>query len=184
MSLNKNIATSGANQNNIGIEVTFIKIISQGISWISNATKVAIFGRSLPSSNINLWIEAYALAQQHESDLMKSYLAHLHMRIDNLLAIDKDLLNPQYVEHVVKKLLEIRESFNIQVWVPNGNNQIQEQIDKPAGFLIGSNSIIKSAEPHVALAWSAVSIFLSVSERCIVWQIDHSLTIIACREKP
>ncbi|KAL7904654.1 hypothetical protein GGI35DRAFT_198084 [Trichoderma velutinum] len=162
MSSTKNIATSGANQNNIGIEITFIKIISQGINWISNATKVAIFGKSLPDSNTNLWIGAYALAQQQESDLMESYMNHLDTLIDDPLVIVKDLLNPQYVESAVKKLLDIRKSIKIQIWVSSSNGQIQEQIDKLASFLIGSYPIINSAEPHVALAWPGVSLFLSL----------------------
>ncbi|KAL6799970.1 hypothetical protein J3E68DRAFT_397046 [Trichoderma sp. SZMC 28012] len=77
-------------------------------------------------------------------------------------------MDPSYAKCVVNKLFIIREANGISLSVPVNNTDIRQEIEKLAEFLLWSDSIIKAAvntEPHVALAWSGVSLFLLVSHR-------------------
>lgn len=78
---------------------------------------------------------------------------------------ERDLLSPLYVESIVSRLIEIREKDKVRVPLPRANTEMRQEIEKLAQFLVWSDTIIKKtskSQPHAALAWSGVSIFLSL----------------------
>lgn len=165
--VSNNFAASGASQYNTKINVTLFSRITEVVKRKSSAVLAVIWGSSPTNGNFNLWLPAYKLVQQHESELMANYKKHLEMIYVERPLVSRDLLDPHHAECMVKQLVEFREKDEIHLSFPSTNTEMRVQIEKLAKFFIWSNSIVKSAattQPHVALAWSGVSLFLLVND--------------------
>jgi len=78
-----------------------------------------------------------------------------------------DLDTPPSVESIVKTLLEDREKKAWRVSILGKDIKIRKQAERLAKFLLWSDPIVQkalSAQPYAALAWSGVSLLLSVRE--------------------
>lgn len=99
---------------------------------------------------------------------MEEYLHYVDTFLLNTCpSTDRDLLSPQYVKIIVNQLLGLRENGGIHMQFPTANAAEREEVKKLAKFLLLSDSIVKTAvntEPHAALAWSGISLFLLVSD--------------------
>lgn len=171
MAYNNN-ASGGSKQHNIGVQVSiFQKSIYNIFNELPNAlrTSIAVLLGRPSNNNVDLWICAYRLVQRREAKLMDNYMKHLDTLFVNGPPMpERDVLSPLYVESIVRRLIEIREKDKICVPLPRANTEMRQDIEKLAKFLVWSDTIIKStwkSQPHTALAWSGVSIFLSVSHK-------------------
>lgn len=131
---------------------------------------------SSTNNDFNLWSRAYELAQQRQDELMNDFIKHLDtLHINFPLGTNRDVMDLSYVECVMKELLAIREKNEISLSVPKANTEVREEIEKLAKFLLWSDSMVKTAvntEPHVALAWSGVSLFLLALSKSQIYNID------------
>lgn len=167
-----NIATSGSKQVNTWIQLNLFKQIVHGTANAAISARAAVAPRIRSSSTNNdfsLWSRAYELTQQRQGNLMNDFIKYLDtLHITFPLGTKGDVMDPSYAECVVKKLFIIWEENGISLSVPMTNSEIRKEIEKLAKFLLWSDPIIKAAvntEPHVALAWSGVSLFLLVSHK-------------------
>lgn len=95
---------------------------------------------------------------------MTDYASHLASLQVNPTS-KKDISNSEFVEDVVKQLLEDREKKQWRLPLLGNNVIIRKQTEKLAKFLLWSDPVVKSAvstQPYAALAWSSVSILLPV----------------------
>lgn len=117
------------------------------------------------SQDIDTWNRAYEIAEDREPELMTDYASHLASLQVNPTS-KKDISNSEFVEDVVKQLLEDREKKQWRLPLLGNNVIIRKQTEKLAKFLLWSDPVVKSAvstQPYAALAWSSVSILLPVS---------------------
>lgn len=164
----------------------FKKSIYNIFHEIPNAlrTSMAVLRGRSSTNHVDLWICAYRLIQKREANLMDDYTKYLNTLLINGPPMpERDLLSPLYVESIVSRLIEIREKDKVRVPLPRANTEMRQEIEKLAQFLVWSDTIIKKtskSQPHAALAWSGVSIFLSVShERTLRLCSTYSLTSVA-----
>lgn len=164
-----NIATSGAQQYNVEFKLSLFNRTTGNFERPSNAILLTKYGSSSTNGNMlcNFWLGAYDLVQQRDGDLMASYKNILETICAEIPPqADGDLLDPPYVEHLVKKLLEFRKNNEIKISFLNADTEMQEQIEKLARFLIWSNSMVDAlatTHPHVALACSGATLFIQVN---------------------
>jgi hypothetical protein len=166
-----NNASGGSKQNNISVHTRLFNRENYYVNSVPDSLRASI---AVPLDNLSfdddtdLWTRAYGEVQNREAKLMKSYMKHLNdLKAVGDLITDGDLLDPIYIESTVNQLMNIRETKKIQVMIPRANTEIQEEIEKLAKSLIWSDEVVRAAsktQPYVALAWSGVSIFLSVSD--------------------
>lgn len=117
------------------------------------------------SHDIGTWNRAYEIAEDREPELMTDYASHLASLQVNPTS-KKDISNSEFVEDVVKQLLEDREKKQWRLPLLGNNVIIRKQAEKLAKVLLWSDPVVKSAvssQPYAALAWSSVSILLPVS---------------------
>ena len=110
------------------------------------------------------WARAYDLVQERESQLMADYWKHL-VSLQGDTATSADVSTPQSVESVVQRLQETREKKQWRVSLLGNDIKIREQTERLTKFLVWTDSVIKSVvstQPYAALAWSSVSLLLSV----------------------
>ncbi|EHK18076.1 uncharacterized protein TRIVIDRAFT_159832, partial [Trichoderma virens Gv29-8] len=164
-----NNASGGSKQNNISVHTRLFNRENYYVNSVTDSLRASV---AVPLDNLSfdddtdLWTRAYGAVQKREAKLMKSYMKHLN----DLQAVgdsitDGDLLDPVYIDSTVNQLMNIRETKKIQVIMPRANTEIQEEIEKLAKSLIWSDEVVRAAsktQPYVALAWSSVSIFLSL----------------------
>jgi hypothetical protein len=100
---------------------------------------------------------------------MENYTKHLNMLcVNGSPELERDLLNPLYVQSLVKQLIDIRVKNETHILLPRANAEMRDRIERLAKLLTRFDMIVKTAlkaQPHAALAWSGVSIFLSVSDK-------------------
>ncbi|KAL7942549.1 hypothetical protein V8C42DRAFT_359993 [Trichoderma barbatum] len=157
MAVNNNIASGGSRQNNIGFRIGFFikRPVYYFIHRLANrlrASTVAILAGFSIRDNTDLWAHAYGL-----------HIHALYMR--NSTAHNRDISDSHYVRQIISTLLRIRENKEIHFSISRTNNEIRNQIENLSRFHIWSLSIVKDAantNPHLALAWSGVSIFLTI----------------------
>ena len=111
----------------------------------------------------DLWGQAYNLLKQRDGDLVTAYKDHLTSckRVPTTAA--DSLLTS---ESAVGQLLVNRESKQWRLPWLGVDVKVREQLEKLVKFALWSDTIVQqalAAQPHVALAWSAVSILLPVS---------------------
>ncbi|KAJ5967794.1 hypothetical protein N7501_004042 [Penicillium viridicatum] len=114
------------------------------------------------SHDIGTWNRAYKIAEDREPELMTDYASHLASLQVNPTS-KKDISNSEFVEDVVKQLLEDREKKQWRLPLLGNNVIIRKQAEKLAKALLWSDPVVKSAvssQPYAALAWSSVSILL------------------------
>lgn len=96
---------------------------------------------------------------------MTDYASHLASLQVNPTS-KRNISNSEFVEDVVKRLLDDREKKQWRLSLLENNVIIRKQVEKLAKVLLWSDPVVKSAvstQPHAALAWSGVSILLPVS---------------------
>lgn len=101
---------------------------------------------------------------ERQPALMADYKKHLGS-IGSDDPIDVDFTAPRSIESVVKKLQDEHKKKQWQVALQGKQMKIREPIEKMIKFVIWAAPIIQQAvsnEPHVALAWGGVCLFLPV----------------------
>jgi hypothetical protein len=155
-----NVAQGGAQQRNITFQFSLYQ---------RNVYQIVMRPSLSPASktSLDLWSQAYELAIQREEELMRNYKKCLNSFINGRPPINADLLDPNYVIFITKRLLESLEQ-------KNGKNpptasarfaDMQPHVDKLTKLLRWSEPVVKpimSTQPHKALAWSSIPLFLSV----------------------
>jgi ankyrin repeat domain-containing protein 50 len=109
------------------------------------------------SNNTDPWTRAYEIVQERERELMADYGA----------AANADLSKKESVESMVNKLWEDREKKQWRVTILGSDINIRNQVESLAKFLLLADPIVQKAlstQPHVALAWSGVSLLLPVDK--------------------
>lgn len=179
------ISSEGISLEGISLEgISLEGISSEGISLEAISLEaISIEDISSEGSNISLWVHAYNLIHQREAELMKSYIQVLDVLFtDSSLPTTGDLLNVHCVKSILCNLSSIREKKEIQLSFPT-DIELLEELERLAKLLFPSDMVVKTtanAEPHTALAWSGVSLFISVSKKRVSISIKGvSLTKIA-----
>ncbi|QYT02152.1 Ankyrin repeat protein [Trichoderma simmonsii] len=174
-----NIATDGSKQVNTWVQLNLFKQVVHGTANAAISVIAAVAARIRGSSTVNdfnLWSRAYEVAQERQGELMKDFMKYLDtLHITLPPGTNRDVMDPSYAECVVDKLFAIREENGISLSVRKAHTEIREEIEKLAKFLLWSDSIVKTAvnsEPHVALAWSGVSLFLLAVSNSQAYNID------------
>ncbi|KAJ5510354.1 hypothetical protein N7453_002457 [Penicillium expansum] len=93
---------------------------------------------------------------------MTDYASHLASLQVNPTS-KRNISNSEFVEDVVKRLLDDRKKKQWRLSLLGNNVIIRKQVEKLAKVLLWSDPVVKSAvstQPHAALAWSGVSILL------------------------
>lgn len=112
-----------------------------------------------------LWLKAFKLLEERDSELVEDYMKHL--RDGNDADADGAVLSkPDNVKAAISELLTSREDKQWKIHLAGRKIQVREQVDNLVRLLSFSDKIVKdalSAQPYAALAWSGVSMFLPVS---------------------
>ncbi|KGO48488.1 hypothetical protein PEXP_072180 [Penicillium expansum] len=106
------------------------------------------------SQDIDTWNRAYEIAEKRESELMTDYASHLASLQVNPTS-KRNISNSEFVEDVVKRLLDDREKKQWRLSLLENNVIIRKQVEKLAKVLLWSDPVVKSAvstQPHAALA--------------------------------
>ncbi|KJR84975.1 uncharacterized protein SPSK_08353 [Sporothrix schenckii 1099-18] len=117
------------------------------------------------ADDIEPWTAAFHLFQEKSPDLAASYEECL-VSLQGMTADDVKLAVPRSVEAVVQTQLKRREGKQWKLPLPSGKTiNVRKQTEKLVKFLLYFDPIVKnavSAQPYAALAWSSVSMLLSV----------------------
>ncbi|KAF6790005.1 hypothetical protein CSOJ01_14660, partial [Colletotrichum sojae] len=98
-----------------------------------------------------------------QPDLASDYTTHLADLSTDATVEPNDLASVDFVARIVERLLASREEKQWKFSLQRRSINVRRQIEKLAKFLVWSDGVVKkaiSAQPHAALAWSAVSILL------------------------
>lgn len=117
--------------------------------------------------NEDLWKLAYNELTKQDPELVKNY----GRKVLSLKCIDPNtsdpLSSPESIQDIVSALAKAREDKQWQVTLGPRQIKVRAQVEKLVTFALGCESIVGPAaksQPYSALAWSGVSVFLSVSE--------------------
>jgi hypothetical protein len=114
----------------------------------------------------DLWMQAYDKLKERETDLVTDYEKHLSSCKYVPTTATDPLSTQESTKATVAQLLENREGKQWRLPWLEVDVKVREQLEKLVKFALWSDDIVKqalSAQPHAALAWSAVSILLPVS---------------------
>lgn len=109
------------------------------------------------SKSPDLWKLAYDKFREEHPDLVDDYGKH----VSGDTVDSADLSSRQWVETVLKKLLEDREKKQLRISFLSRNIKIRTQVERLTKFLQWSDPFVKNAlstQPYAALAWSGVSL--------------------------
>lgn len=115
----------------------------------------------------DLWDLAFSKLEAREHQLVADYKKHIHDQLHDGQPSEVVLSSPQSVRELVNELVEYREKKQWQFNVFGETVKVREQVENLLKFLVWSDDIIKeavSSQPHLALAWSSVSILLPVRQ--------------------
>ncbi|KIH91045.1 ankyrin repeat-containing protein [Sporothrix brasiliensis 5110] len=117
------------------------------------------------ADDIEPWTAAFHLFQEKSPDLAASYEKCL-VSLLGMTADDVKLAVPRSVETVVQTQLKRREGKQWKLPLPLGKTiNVRKQTEKLVKLLLYFDPIVKdavSAQPYAALAWSSVSMLLSL----------------------
>ncbi|CAK7207096.1 hypothetical protein SEUCBS139899_009904, partial [Sporothrix eucalyptigena] len=117
------------------------------------------------ADDIDPWTAAFHLFQAKFPDLAASYEKCL-VSLLGMTADDVKLAVPRSIETAVQTQLERREGKQWKLPLPLGKTiHVRKQTEKLVKFLLYFDPIVKdavSAQPYAALAWSSVSMLLSL----------------------
>ncbi|KAH0438016.1 hypothetical protein CcaCcLH18_03508 [Colletotrichum camelliae] len=106
-----------------------------------------------------VWSAAFRKFQESDEDLAKAYAEHLTQGpVEDVAVFDVD-----FVSSTVKKLERTRDEKQWKFAFAGKSIHVRSQVEKMVKFLLWTDTLVKAAvntQPHAALAWSAVSIFL------------------------
>jgi hypothetical protein len=128
------------------------------------------------SGVIDVWAGAYETFRKRESELSADYEKYLISFLDDADGLG-ERLDVQSMERVVAQLLEVRKKKQWHISLLGKNINIREQSEKLGKFLLWSDGLVKSTvsfQPYAALAWSGVSIFLTVSIHHLTLSFSHT----------
>lgn len=114
----------------------------------------------------NLWKHAYEALKVRDSELITEYERQIASEIDHTVATPPTS-GQGLIEGIVRKKLDDRETSQLVVHLGKEPIKVREQGEKIIKFILWSSSFISAAviaQPYAALAWSGVSILLSVSK--------------------
>ncbi|KAJ5248263.1 hypothetical protein N7497_008324 [Penicillium chrysogenum] len=112
--------------------------------------------------DIDIWTTAYEVVENREPELMTDYASHL-ASIQGNPTTRNHISSSEFVEDVVKQLLEEREKKQWRLPLLGNNVIIRKQAERLAKVLLWADPVVKravSTQPYAALAWSSVSILL------------------------
>jgi hypothetical protein len=113
----------------------------------------------------DLWEPAFRKLEFEQSDLVAEYKKHISSYLGRELIETTIHSSPEAIKGLVKDLMTKRETKQWDVNVFRHRIKIREQVEVLVGLLVKSDDVIKNAissQPHLALAWSGVSIILPV----------------------
>lgn len=111
----------------------------------------------------DLWLQIYEALKLREPDSVAAYECRL---APTIIDCADPSLSPELIETIIKSDLQDREAHQ---WVVNLGKKpvkVRKQGEKVIKFILWFNDIVSqalSAQPYAALAWSEVSILLSIS---------------------
>ncbi|KAJ5472958.1 hypothetical protein N7530_006959 [Penicillium desertorum] len=114
------------------------------------------------TQDIDIWTRAYEAVENREPELMTDYASHL-ATIQGDPTTKRHISSSEFVEDVVKQLLEDREKKQWRFPLLGNNVIIRKQAERLAKVLLWADPVVKNAvstQPYAALAWSGVSILL------------------------
>lgn len=114
----------------------------------------------------DLWPRAYEVLQQREPDLVADYKRHLKTPKSNSTS-DTNLLDSGFAASTVQQLLENRDKKQWHISLLGKDVKIRAMAETLTKILLWSDDIVKdavSSQPYAALAWSAISMLLPVSD--------------------
>jgi hypothetical protein len=115
----------------------------------------------------DMWRLAYNELQKEDPELIEAYSLSLEF-IDPTSS--NPLSSPESIQDIVSALTRAREAKQWTVAFGARQIKVRAQVEKLVKFAHGCNSIIGPAaksQPYAALAWSGVTVCLSVSEHSL-----------------
>ncbi|KAL7915257.1 hypothetical protein GGI35DRAFT_488987 [Trichoderma velutinum] len=119
---------------------------------------------SLVRTDGDTWALAFKIVQERESKLMLAYEEYLSS-LQGENAASGDISIPEFIKSIVDRTLEDREKKRWRVSLFGIDVKVKVQVERLTKFLLWSESIVKAAkssQPYAALAWSGVSLLLSL----------------------
>ena len=115
------------------------------------------------SQSADLWERAYESLKLRNPSLVKVYEQHLAAFIG--LPGDCSQIDRSHIQAVINKRLKTREESQLIVRLGSHSASVREMGENVVTFILWSKDVVSSAlsaQPYAALAWSGVSLLLSV----------------------
>lgn len=114
----------------------------------------------------DLWMHAYEILKLRDPELVAAFEGCSTSTDVTHTASASSALSPDLIDSIIKSKLEDHEAKRLVVRLGKEPIKVREQGEKIIRFIISSNTFISTAidaQPFAALAWSGVSIILTVS---------------------
>ncbi|KAM3435145.1 hypothetical protein MY4824_005017 [Beauveria thailandica] len=110
----------------------------------------------------NLWADAYEILWERDKDLVREYEQALGSTLNSA---GESLSNPESVANLVERLREEHDGKKLTFRFGGREHRYRHQLNNLVKLAIFADSLVKQAlatQPYAALAWTGVSILLSL----------------------